>query len=80
MEIVTKCMDCQFFQKQTMKHANFLDSVSGGVKLPLDDEEPPLEGEQERPVSLLSSIVAKTLSEKVKECDMVISAIRRKYL
>jgi hypothetical protein len=22
MEVVTKCNDCQFFQKQTMKHAN----------------------------------------------------------
>jgi hypothetical protein len=22
MEIITKCSDCQFFQKQTMKHAN----------------------------------------------------------
>jgi transposase InsO family protein len=22
MEIITKCKDCQFFQKQTMKHAN----------------------------------------------------------
>jgi RNase P subunit RPR2 len=21
MEIITKCLDCQFFQKQTMKHA-----------------------------------------------------------
>jgi hypothetical protein len=22
MEVITKCKDCQFFQKQTMKHAN----------------------------------------------------------
>jgi hypothetical protein len=22
MEIITKCKECQFFQKQTMKHAN----------------------------------------------------------
>jgi hypothetical protein len=24
MEIVTKCKECQFYQKQTMKHANHL--------------------------------------------------------
>jgi hypothetical protein len=27
MEVVTKCKDCQFFQKQTMKHANPLRST-----------------------------------------------------
>jgi hypothetical protein len=35
------------------------DSTGGGVKPPLDDEEPSLEGERERLVPLLSSIVAK---------------------
>jgi transposase InsO family protein len=24
MEVITKCKDCQFFQKQTMKHVNHL--------------------------------------------------------
>jgi hypothetical protein len=27
MEVVTKCKDCQFFQKQTMKHVNPLWSI-----------------------------------------------------
>jgi hypothetical protein len=27
MEIITKCRDCQFFQKQTTKHANPLQSI-----------------------------------------------------
>jgi hypothetical protein len=27
MEIVTKCRDCQFFQKQTTKHANHLQTI-----------------------------------------------------
>jgi hypothetical protein len=27
MKIITKCKDCQFFQKQTMKHANPLQSI-----------------------------------------------------
>jgi hypothetical protein len=27
IEIVTKCRDCQFFQKQTTKHANPLRSI-----------------------------------------------------
>jgi hypothetical protein len=27
MEVVTKCKDCQFFQKQTTKHANPLRSI-----------------------------------------------------
>jgi hypothetical protein len=34
------------------------DSTDGGVEPPLDDEEPSLEGEQERLVPLLSFIVA----------------------
>jgi hypothetical protein len=28
MEIITKCRDCQFFQKQTTKHANHLCSIN----------------------------------------------------
>jgi hypothetical protein len=24
MEVITKCKDCQFFQKQTIKHAHIL--------------------------------------------------------
>jgi hypothetical protein len=35
------------------------DNTGGGVEPPLGDEEPSLEGERERLVSLLSSIVAK---------------------
>jgi hypothetical protein len=27
MEVVTKCKECQFFQKQTMKYANPLRSI-----------------------------------------------------
>jgi hypothetical protein len=27
MEIITKCRDCQFFQKQTTKHANLLQPI-----------------------------------------------------
>jgi hypothetical protein len=28
MEIVTKCRDCQFFEKQTIKHANPLQPIN----------------------------------------------------
>jgi hypothetical protein len=35
------------------------DSASGGIEPPLDEEEPSLEGEQERLVPLLCSIVTK---------------------
>jgi hypothetical protein len=28
MEIITKCKDCQFFEKQTMKHANPLRPIN----------------------------------------------------
>jgi hypothetical protein len=28
MEIITKCRDCQFFQKQTMKHVNPLRPIN----------------------------------------------------
>jgi hypothetical protein len=27
MEIITKCKDCQFFQKQTTKHANTIQPI-----------------------------------------------------
>jgi hypothetical protein len=36
-----------------------LDSANGGIELPLGEEEPSLEGERERLVPLLSSIMAK---------------------
>jgi hypothetical protein len=37
MEIVKKCIDCQFFQKQTMKHTNPLWPID--ISLPLQFEE-----------------------------------------
>jgi hypothetical protein len=40
------------------------DGASGSVEPPLDDEEPYLEGERERLVPLLSSIVAKRRREE----------------
>jgi hypothetical protein len=43
-----------------------LDNASGGVEPPLDEEEPSLDGERERLVALLSSIVVKRRGREEK--------------
>jgi hypothetical protein len=62
------------------------DGVGGGVEPLLGDKELSFEEEREHLVSLLSSIVAKRRrreenpKQKVKECEMVISTRRRRYI